>query len=110
MPRRPHSGAGELNRALDSALAHGDLGLALGAAKDLPAVGLDRAAKLLFLLARNKDRRYPKAAARWLSRYAAETRDLTPAMLSDAADALAELQAGDFDAAERLLAAVRGAR
>ena len=57
-------------------------------------------------MARNGDRRYSKAAARWMSRYAAETKDLTPGMLADVADALAELEHGDFDAAERLLAAV----
>ena len=51
---------------------------------------------------------YPRAAARWLSRYAAETTNLIPGMLADAADALAELEHGEWDAAERLVAAVRG--
>ena len=95
-----------MNRALDAALAHSDLRLALGAAADLPAVDLRRAARLLFLMSQERSPLYPRAAARWLSRYAAETRDLTPAMLSDAADALAELGHGDVDAAERLLAVV----
>jgi len=45
--------------------------------------------------------------ARWLSRYAAEKRNVTPEQLADAADALAELQHGDLDAGERLLAAVK---
>lgn len=107
MPRRPHSSAGELNRAFDTALTHGDLRLALGAAADLPHVSLDRAANLLFLMAKNHDQRYGKAAARWMARYAAETRDLTPGMLADVADALAELEYRDFDAAERLIGAAR---
>jgi hypothetical protein len=108
MPRRRHSSAGELNRSFDTAVQHGDLRLALGAATDLPHVTLERAARLLFLMAKERSPFYPKAAARWLSRYAAETKELTPAMLADAADALAELEHGDFDAAETLLAAVRG--
>jgi hypothetical protein len=96
-----------MNRALDAALAHSDLRMALGAAADLPAVDLSRAARLLFLMSQERSPLYRRAAARWLSRYAAETRDLTPGMLADAADALAELETGDWDAAERLLAAVR---
>jgi len=70
-------------------------------------MSLANAAKLLFLMAQAHDRRYARAAARWLTRYISETKDLTPAMLSDAADALADLESGDIDAAERLLAAVK---
>ena len=103
MPRRRATQAGELNRALDAALAHNDLRLALGAAADLPAVDLRRAARLLFLMSEEKSPLYQRAAARWLSRYAAETPELTPAMLADAAGTLAELEHGDVDAAERLL-------
>jgi hypothetical protein len=98
---------GAANNRLGRALRDGDLERALTASKELPRVGLGDAVKLLFLMARNHDRRYPKAAARWMSRYAAETRDLTPGMLSDVADALADLEHGDFEAAERLLAAVK---
>jgi hypothetical protein len=45
-----------------------------------------------------------------MARYASETKELTPAMLADVADALAELEHGDFEAAETLLAAVRPGR
>jgi hypothetical protein len=107
MPRTRRAQAGELNRALDTALAHGDLQLALGAAADLPHVSLEKAARLLFLMAKDRSPLYAKAAARWMARYAAETKELTPARLADVADALAELEHGDFDAAESLLAAVR---
>jgi len=77
------------------------------AGKELPRVGLQDAAKLLFLMARNHDRRYPKAAARWMSRFAAEVKDVTPDQLSSVADALADLKHGDHEAAEVLLAAVK---
>jgi hypothetical protein len=108
MPRRPHAQAGELNRAFDAAIAHADLQLALGAAANLPHVSLERAARLLFLMAKERSALYGRAAARFMSRYASETKELTPAMLADVADALAELEEGEFDAAETLLAAVRG--
>ncbi len=98
---------GAPNRAFQRALADGQLDRALVASRELPRVNLRDAAKLLYLMARNGDRRYPRAAARWMSRYAAETKDLTPGMLSDVADALAALEHGDYDAAERLLAAVQ---
>ncbi len=107
MPRRHNNSAGELNRSFETAIAHGDLNLALAAAADLPHVSLERAVRLLVLMADERDRRYARAAARWMSRYAAETRDLTPAMLADVAEALAELEHGDLDAAEALLAAAR---
>jgi hypothetical protein len=94
------------NRRFQRALADGDLGHAVTARKELPRVGLQDAAKLLFLMARNHDRRYPKAAARWMSRFAAEVKDVTPDQLSRVADALADLKHGDREAAEVLLAAV----
>jgi len=100
---------GSINNRFWRALADGDLSRAITASRDLPQIGLADAAKLLFLMARNGDRRYARAAARWMSRYAAETRNLTPGMLADVADALADLEHGDFDAAERLLEAVRDA-
>jgi hypothetical protein len=96
---------GAANNRLRRALGDGDLGRAMTASKELPRVGLQDAAKLLFLMARNRDRRYPRAAARWLSRFAAETKDVTPDQLSRVADALADLQQADMNAVEVLLAA-----
>ena len=100
---------GAANNRFSRALRDGDLDRAITASRELPRVSLRDAAKLLFLMARNHDSRYARAAARWMSRYAAETRDLTPGMLAEVADALAELEAGNLDAADRLLAAVAGA-
>jgi hypothetical protein len=98
---------GSGNRRLERALRDGDLERAISASKELPRMSLSNAAKLLFLMAQAHDRRYARAAARWLTRYISETRDLTPGLISDAAEALADLETGDFDAAERLLAAVK---
>ena len=99
---------GAANRRLERALADGDLGRAVTASRELPRVGLQDAAKILFLMARNRDRRYPKAAARWLSRFAAEAADVTPEQLAQVADALADLEHADPEAAEVLFS--RGRR
>jgi hypothetical protein len=108
MPRTRRAQAGELNRALDVALAHGDLALALGAAKDLPAVDLPRAARILHLMARDGSPLFDRAAARWLVRYATEAPGFTADRMADVAIAVADLP--DTNAAETLLAAVKGAR
>jgi hypothetical protein len=100
--------AGQLNKALDQALRSGDLRMAIATARDLGRVDLGRATRILVLMGREQSSSYARAAARWLSRYAAEKRDVTPEQLADAADALAELKHGDPDAGERLLAAVKG--
>ncbi|HET9094715.1 MAG TPA: hypothetical protein VFN36_06465 [Solirubrobacteraceae bacterium] len=100
---------GSANRRLERALADGDLGRAVSASRELPRVGLPDAARILFLMARNRDRRYPRAAARWLSRFASEARDVTPEQLAQVADALADLEHADPDAAEVLLAAAQSA-
>ncbi len=98
---------GSAHRRLERALADGDLGRAVSASRELPRVGLADAAKILFLMARNRDRRYPRAAARWLSRFASEVRDVTPEQLAQVADALADLEHADPEAAEVLLAAAQ---
>jgi hypothetical protein len=98
---------GSGDRCFERALRDGDLERATSASKELPRMSLANAAKLLFLMAQARDRRYARAAGRWLSRYISETKDLTPGMVADVADALAELEHGDYDAAETLIAAVR---
>ena len=109
MPRRRHSAAGELNRSLDIALKHGDLPMALAACRDLPTVGLDRAAQLLLLMSRDQSPLYRRAAARWLSRFASEVHGVSPTELADAAEALRQLQHADSCAAERLLTTLKRA-
>ena len=80
--------------------------MAIGAACDLPAVDLARATRLLVVVREEQGPLDRRAAACWLSRYTTETRELTPAMLANVADALAALEHSDLDAAERLMTAV----
>lgn len=56
------------------ALNDGNARAAVEAAGELPAISLLEALELLRLLARVGDSRYPRAAGRWLERYAAERR------------------------------------
>jgi hypothetical protein len=94
--------AGVLNKQFEHAIRTQDLPMAVAAARELPAVGLDRAARLLHLIALKRSPSFQKAAARWMARYAAER---VPAVdeLAEAAEALAEMGAGDASAAEILL-------
>lgn len=108
-PMSEGSHHGPADNRLSHALRDGDLDRALTASRELPRVGLHDAAKLLYLMARNRDQRYPRAAARWLSRFAAEVGDVTPERLSRVADALADLEHADAEAAEVLLAEARDA-
>jgi hypothetical protein len=54
-------------------------------------VDLKRATPLLRLMATQRSPLYPRAAARWLARFATERKDVTPELLAEAAGALAEL-------------------
>jgi hypothetical protein len=77
--------------------------MALAAAADLPFVSLERAARLLHLMAVRKSPLFDRAAARWIARYAAETSGVTAEQLAEIANAIADLP--DMNAAETLLAA-----
>lgn len=61
------------------ALATQRLDAVIAAAADLPRVGLDDALEILALLAESGDRRFERAAVRWLGRLLLET----PATLRD---------------------------
>jgi hypothetical protein len=84
--------AGVLNKRFEHAIRTQDLPMAIAAARDLPAVGLDRAARLLHLMALKRSPTFQRAAARWMARYAAER---VPPVdeLAEAAEALAEMGA-----------------
>jgi molybdopterin-guanine dinucleotide biosynthesis protein A len=97
--------AGQLNRAFEHALRAGDLRMALATAGDLPFVSLERAARLLHLMAAKQSLLFDKAAARWIARYASEVHGVTAEQISDIANAVADLP--DMNAAETLLAATR---
>jgi hypothetical protein len=83
--------AGQKNRAFDRAVETGDLHMALAVAADMGGVDLRRATPLLRLMATQRSPLYPRAAARWLARFATERKEVTPALLAQAAGALAEL-------------------
>jgi hypothetical protein len=95
--------AGVLNKRFEHALRTRDLPMAVAAARDLPApISLERAARLLHLMAQKGSPSFQRAAARWMERYAAEQTP-TVVQLAEAADALAEMGAGDAGAAETLI-------
>jgi hypothetical protein len=96
--------AGQLNRAFEHALRDQDLRMALAVASDLPFVSLDRAARILHLMARQNSPLFDRAAARGMSRFASERAGVTAEQLVDVATAIADLP--DMNAAEALLAAV----
>jgi hypothetical protein len=79
------------------ALRTGDAFLALDAARDLNHVTLEDALGLCVIL-RNDARRYPHAAARWLSRYHSEIAGVTLADIRELADLLAALPVHGADA------------
>jgi hypothetical protein len=72
-------------------LERGTLNLAIKAAAELQAVTLRDALELCFLLAEKEDVRYPRAARRWLARFAEEcAASLADAQIAGAA--LAKLE------------------
>jgi hypothetical protein len=90
---------------LQRALAEGNLERAIIASRELPRVHLQDAARILHLMARDHSPSFDRAAARWLTRYAAEVRNATAEQLAEVAVAVADLP--DMNAAETLLAATR---
>ena len=71
-------------------LRTGNPNLALAAAAELPTVTLGDALDLCFLLADCGDPRFPRAAGRWLARFAQESPGVTESMQAGAA--LAKLE------------------
>lgn len=90
------------------ALAAGHLTAALIMARDLPHVALPDALELCRLMAETGDHRYPRAASRWLERFAGETGAGLPEVQLAAA-ALGQLwESPDSDVARRTLAELIG--
>jgi hypothetical protein len=75
--------AGQLNRAFEHALRAGDLHMALATAGDLPFVSLERAARLLHLMAVKQSPLFNKAAARWMARYIGEVGGVTAEQIAE---------------------------
>ena len=95
---------------LRRALAGGDLLAARVAAGDLPHVGLEEAAALLVLIAREDPEKLDAAAVRFLGRACLERSFIT---LDDArllAACLAQLERGDEEAKQAFLVALKRIR
>jgi hypothetical protein len=84
------------------ALATGNEGLVLAAARELPQIALNDALRICLVLRGADPVRYERAAVRWLGRFALEARGVTIEDLRLAADALDALPERAAEAMERL--------
>jgi len=73
------------------------------AARELGSLSLADALRLLFLYAEKDPIKYERAALRWLGRYATEGKAVSLLKAQLALSALAELRAGEREAAAKLL-------
>jgi hypothetical protein len=73
-------------------------------ARELVAFTLADALRLLFLYAEKEPVKFERAALRWLARYATEGKAVSLLKTQLAVAALAELRAGEREAAAKLLA------
>jgi hypothetical protein len=104
----------EYQRRDSGAAAHasaiGDLLAARTAAGDLPHVGLDEAAALLILIAREDPEKLDAAAVRFLGRACLERSFITLADAQFVAACLAQLERGDEEARASFAGALRRLR
>jgi hypothetical protein len=92
------------------AIERAQLAQAEAAARECGRVGLEEALGLCVLMARDGDRRFERAALRWIARAIEERGELTLATLSSLVDALGELQGTVPEVARaRLALALRSA-
>jgi hypothetical protein len=88
------------------AIERGQLTQAEAAARECGRVGLEEALGLCVLMAGDGDRRFERAALRWIGRAIEERRELTLAILGWVVDALGELQGTAPELARARLALV----
>jgi hypothetical protein len=84
------------------ALETGNELLVLGAARELPQIGLDDALRICLVLRDGDPVRFERAAVRWLGRFALEARAATIADLRAAAAAMESLPTQTAEAMEQL--------
>jgi hypothetical protein len=72
-------------------------------ARELGRLTLEEALRLLFLYAEQEPVKFERAALRWLSRYLTEGKAVSLLTAQLAVSALAELRAGEREAAAKLL-------
>ena len=86
------------------AIERGNLVVAESAAREVGRLTLEEALRLLFLYAEKDPTTYDRAALRWLARYVTEGKGVSLLKAQLALSALAELRAGEREAAAKLLA------
>jgi hypothetical protein len=85
------------------AIEKGNLVIAEATAREITNLTLEEALRLLFLYAEKEPIKYERAALRWLARYVTDGKAVTLLKAQLAASALAELRAGEREAAAKLL-------
>jgi hypothetical protein len=85
------------------AVERGNLVTAEATARELGRLTLEEALRLLFLHAEKEPVKFERAALRWLARYVTEGKAVSLLKAQLALSALAELRAGEREAAAKLL-------
>ena len=85
------------------AIERGNLVVAEASAREVGNLTLEEALRLLFLYAEKEPIKYERAALRWLARYVKDGKAVSLLKAQLAASALAELRAGEREAAAKLL-------
>jgi hypothetical protein len=85
------------------AIEHGTLLVAEASAREIGSLTLEEALRLLFLYAEKEPIKFERAALRWFVRYVSEGKAVSLLKAQLALPALAELRAGEREAAAKLL-------
>jgi hypothetical protein len=86
------------------AIERGNLVIAEATAREIGRLTLEEALRLLFLYAEHDPIKFERAALRWLARYVTEGKAVSLLKAQLAVSALAELRAGERQAAAKMLA------
>ena len=85
------------------AIERGNLVIAEATAREIGRLTLEEALRLLFLYAEHDPIKFERAALRWLSRYVTEGKAVSLLKAQLALTTLAELRAGEREAAAKIL-------
>jgi hypothetical protein len=85
------------------AIERGNLVIAEATAREIGGLTLEEALRLLFFYAEHDPIKFERAALRWLARYATEGKAVSLLKAQLALSALAELRAGEREAAAKML-------
>ena len=90
------------------AIERGKSVAAEASAREIKRLTLEEALRLLFLYAEKEPIKYERAALRWLARYVSDGKAVSLLKAQLALSALAEIRAGEREAATKLLVERRG--